>query len=245
MAQRKCSSRGASLGGESSCRRGWVPAWRSRARSTTRHWRGRGSWSRGPREAQFAYGVASGIPSPKAITLWTRLKGIDRSVEAPRSRSPPTPASITSSGSHDVRAEAGPGLHRSHARRRPDAVDAVPLPVRDRGRRVTRRAPSARCRRPTRTSSFGSASTRARATRPATTRRRRRSPRSRTSTSSSASGDYIYEHHYYDGPAARVDKTGSQQGRRRPDPRRVPRRSTASTSPTRTSRTCTRRIRSS
>ena len=27
---------------------------------------------------KFAYGVASGIPSPKAITLWTRLKGIDR-----------------------------------------------------------------------------------------------------------------------------------------------------------------------
>ena len=30
-------------------------------------------------DGKFAYGVASGFPSPKAITLWTRLDGIDRS----------------------------------------------------------------------------------------------------------------------------------------------------------------------
>ena len=29
-------------------------------------------------EGKFAHGVSSGFPSPKAITLWTRLSGIDR-----------------------------------------------------------------------------------------------------------------------------------------------------------------------
>src|SRR4029078_11172475 len=60
--------------------------------------------------AKFAYGVASGILSQGAITLWTRLKGLDRTsslrVEV-----------ATDSGfrhvvrRHDVLAEGGGALH--------------------------------------------------------------------------------------------------------------------------------------
>jgi alkaline phosphatase D len=34
-------------------------------------------------DADFAYGVASGFPSTSGVTLWTRLKGLDRSARVP------------------------------------------------------------------------------------------------------------------------------------------------------------------
>ena len=136
--------------------------------------------------AKFAYGVASGIPSQGAITLWTRLKGLDRTsslrVEVATDSSFPR---MSSTGRRPRGGE--PGLHGSRPGRRPEARrTSTTTASRPRTRIACRALPHA-SPAPTRTSSSGSASTRARAMRPATTRPRRRSPRRRTSTSSSAS----------------------------------------------------------
>ena len=98
--------------------------------------------------------------------------------------------------------------------------------------------PSARFPPRTPISSSGSASTRARAMRPATTRPTRRSLRRRTSTSSSASATTSTSTTTTTGPrdeSTRPEPTTTATSRRSPSTAR----STASTRATRTSRTCT------
>ena len=46
--------------------------WRSLRRSTTRRSRANRA-CRSPSRAKFAHGVAAGFPSPKGVTLWTRV----------------------------------------------------------------------------------------------------------------------------------------------------------------------------
>ena len=56
------------------------PGCRLSACSTTVRSRGRG-WCPHATEGSFAYGVASGFPSTKGITLWTRVAGLRRSAK--------------------------------------------------------------------------------------------------------------------------------------------------------------------
>ena len=101
--------------------------------------------------------------------------------------------------------------------------DAVPLPLRDRGRGVPHGAPSARFRRPdSNETAARSASTRARATRPGTTRRMPRSQRRRTSISSSASATTSTSTTTTTGRLARVDTTGANKDGDVQTPGRVP-----------------------
>ena len=191
----------------------------------------------------FAYGVASGIPSPEAITLWTRLKGIDRTSKL-RVEVATTQASITWSGAMTFSlrpAATSPCTRASAASTLRSSTTTASRPR----TRSSAWGSSARFRPLTRTSSCESASTRARATRPGTTRRMPRSQRRRTLDLVLCLGDYIYEHHYYDGPAGRVDKTGTNKDGDVQTLAEYRTKYNGSTSPTRTFRTCTRRIPSS
>jgi alkaline phosphatase D len=156
---------------------------------------------------KFAYGVASGIPSPDAITLWTRLKGIDRSSK--------------------LKLEVATDSHFRHLVRRHDVVA-------DANRdftvhtRVGGLKPSKEYHYRFETENSESRVGRFRTLPPANSNQQLRigfyscqSYEAGYYTAHAALakeqdldlvlclGDYIYEHHYYDGPAGRVDKTGA------------------------------------
>jgi alkaline phosphatase D len=157
----------------------------------------------------FAYGVASGIPSPEAITLWTRLKGIDRTsklrVEV-----------ATDSGfhhvvrRHDVLAQGGrdftvhtrvggldPAKQYHYRFETEDAESRVgtfrTLPPPDSNQQL--RIGFYSCQ------SYEAGYYTAHAA----------LAKEKDLDLVLCLGDYIYEHHYYDGPAGRVDKTGKNK----------------------------------
>ena len=156
-----------------------------RRRSTTRRSPG-GSGCRSPRAASSRTGSPPGFPSPKAITVWTRLSGIDRSSKL-------TVEVATDKGFSKVRrvgrgeGREEPRLHRPPPDQGARARRAVLLPLLHRGQGEPGRASSARPRRPTRRRRSGSASSPARTGTPASTTPRPGWRRRRTSTSSSAS----------------------------------------------------------
>jgi alkaline phosphatase D len=157
--------------------------------------------------AKFAYGVASGIPSQGAITLWTRLKGLDRTsslrVEV-----------ATDSGfrhvvrRHDVLAEAGRDftVHTRVGGLIPASQYYYRFETEDTDSRVGtfRTLPPADSNQQLRIGFYSCQSYEA---------------GYYTAHSALAKekdldlvlclGDYMYEHHYYDGPTGRVDKTGA------------------------------------
>ena len=157
--------------------------------------------------AKFAYGVASGIPSQGAITLWTRLKGLDRTsslrVEV-----------ATDSGfrhvvkRHDVLAEAGRDftVHTRVGGLTPASQYHYRFETEDTESRVGtfRTLPPPDSNQQLRIGFYSCQSYEA---------------GYYTAHSALAKekdldlvlclGDYIYEHHYYDGPTGRVDKTGA------------------------------------
>ena len=91
------------------------------------------------REGKFAHGVASGVPSPTAITLWTRLSGVERSsrlrLEVAEDKH------FRRLVDQPPRHRAGePRLHRPRAGRRAEARPRVPLPLPDQGEALPGRA---------------------------------------------------------------------------------------------------------
>ncbi len=209
------------------------PDWRSPVPSTTRRSRAR---ARAPlaTKGKFKHGVSAGMPTDKAVTLWTRVTGLERDSKL-------ILEVATDKGFRKVvqdegrRRQEGQRLHRPRADQEAEAGQGVLLPLRHRRTSPRASASSGRCRRRTPSRRSRSATTPARTTRRASTTPRRRLRR-RTSTSSSAS-------------ATTCTSAASSRARAptRPASTRTAtfRRwrstgtSTSSTRPTRTSRTCT------
>ena len=171
--------------------------------------------------AKFAYGVASGIPSQGAITLWTRLKGLDRTSRLTRGGRDRFRLSACRQPARRPR-RGGPGLHGAYPGRRPQPGEPVLLPLRDRGQESrVGELPHAAPR------GLQSAAPDRLLLVPELRGRLLHGPRGARQGEDLdlvlCLGDYIYEHHYYDGPTAdESTRPAANQRRRRPDARRVP-----------------------
>ncbi len=158
------------------------------------------------REGKFAHGIASGLPSPRAITLWTRLTGIDRSsrlrlevAEDRHFRKVVSNRLVTAPERRDftVHARVGglkPGHeyhYRFHTREKHSRVGRFrTLPPPDSKQKI--RIGFYSCQ------SYEAGYYTAHAA----------LAKEKDLDLVLCLGDYIYEHHYYPGPGARQDKTG-------------------------------------
>jgi alkaline phosphatase D len=156
---------------------------------------------------KFAYGVASGIPTTSGVTLWTRLNGLDRS------------SKLT------VEVATDPNFRNVVAQRRDVVADAKrDFTVHTRIRGLT---PAKQYHYRFETQSSDSRVGTFRTLPPPDSNQELRiafcscqsyeagyyTPHAELAKEQDLDfvlflGDYIYEHHYYDGPAGRVDKTG-------------------------------------
>ena len=158
------------------------------------------------REGKFAHGVASGLPSPRAITLWTRLSGVDRSsrlrlvvAEDEHFRRVIADRLVTAPESRDftVHARVGglkPGHeyhYRFHTKEKHSRVGRFrTLPPPDSKQKI--RIGFYSCQ------SYEAGFYTAHAA----------LAKEKDLDLVLCLGDYIYEHHYYPGPDARKDRTG-------------------------------------
>ncbi len=160
-------------------------------------------------DATFADGVASGIPSPKGITLWTRLKGIDRTSTVGLEVA-------TDAGfqhvvrRHDVHAEANRDftVHTHVGDLKPSTQYHYRFETDDAQSRVGtfRTLPPPDSDQQLRIGFYSCQSYEA----------GYHSAHAALAKEKDLDlvlclGDYIYEHHYYDGPTARKDRTGANK----------------------------------
>ncbi len=155
---------------------------------------------------EFAWGVSSGMPSPNAITLWTRLNGVDRSAKLklevardPHFRNVVAHKDVLADAHRDftVHAHVG-GLtphseyhYRFETKNRHSRVGRFrTLPPADSNQKLKIGFYSCQAYE---AGYFLAAAALA---------------KEDNLDFVLCLGDYIYEHHYYDGPAARIDKTG-------------------------------------
>jgi alkaline phosphatase D len=158
---------------------------------------------------EFAYGVSSGMPSTNAITLWTRLKGIDRSSKLKLEVATDSGfkhvvehKNVTAEAARDftVHAHVGglkPG-HEYHYRFETKSKHSRvgrfrTLPPNDSNQKLKIGFYSCQ--------SYEAGYYTAHAA----------LAKEHDLDFVLILGDYIYEHHYYDGPAARMDKTGKNK----------------------------------
>ena len=182
------------------------------------------------RDGRFEWGVSSGLPTPRAIVVWTRVGGLDRSsqiqLEVARDRHFRKVVER-----RRVTAAEEPRLHRARARQRAEAAARVLLPLLHPqvalavGRFRTLPPADSNEHDPDRLLLLPELHGRL------LQRPRAGSPKENDLDLVVCLGDYIYENATYEGP--RQDTHRRQRRRRRAEARRVPRRSTASTSPTR------------
>jgi alkaline phosphatase D len=157
----------------------------------------------------FAYGVSSGMPSPSAITLWTRLKGIDRSSKLKLEVA--TDSGFKHVVSHkNVTAEAARDftVHAHIGGLKPGHEYHYRFETKSNHSRVGRfrTLPPTDSNQKLKIGFYSCQSYEA---------------GYYTAHAALAKeddldfvlclGDYIYEHHYYDGPTARKDKTGKNK----------------------------------
>jgi alkaline phosphatase D len=160
-------------------------------------------------EGKFAHGVASGFPSPKAITLWTRVSELQRSSRLTLEvatdkhfRHVVKRQQVIADAASDFTVHARvAGLKRAHEYH-------YRFHTKHKNSRVGRfrTLPPADSNQPLRIGFYSCQSYEA---------------GYYTAQAALAKekdldlvlmlGDYIYEHHYYDGPAARADKTGTNK----------------------------------
>ncbi len=157
--------------------------------------------------AKFAYGVASGIPSQEAITLWTRLKGLDRTSTL-RVEVATDPGFRHVVRRHDVLAEAGRDftVHTRVSGLIPASQYHYRFETEDAESRVGafRTLPPADSNQQLRIGFYSCQSYEA-----GYYTAHAALAKEKDLDLVLCLGDYIYEHHYYDGPAGRVDQTGA------------------------------------
>ncbi len=157
-------------------------------------------------EGSFAYGVASGFPSTKGITLWTRVAGLQRSAKIAYEVATDSQFKHVVASSHAT-AEGGRDftVHQPVSGLKPASEYYYRFSTKKADSRVGRfrTLPPADSMTPLRIGYYSCSSYEA---------------GYYTGLAGLAAeqdldfvlclGDYIYEHHDYDGPAARVDHTG-------------------------------------
>ncbi len=158
---------------------------------------------------EFAYGIASGMPSPRAITLWTRLHGVDRSSKLKLEVA-------TDSGfkrvvdRKDVVAEANRDftVHAQVGGLKPATEYHYRFETKGEHSRVGRfrTLPPADSHQKLKIGFYSCQSYEA-----GYFTAHAALAKEQDLDFVLCLGDYIYEHHYYDGPAARMDRTGKNR----------------------------------
>jgi alkaline phosphatase D len=158
---------------------------------------------------EFAYGVASGMPSANAITLWTRLKGITRSSKLKLEVATDSGFKHVVERKH-VTAEAGRDftVHAHIGGLKPGHEYHYRFETKNKHSRVGqfRTLPPADSNQKLKIGFYSCQSYEA-----GYYTAHAALAKEKDLDFVLCLGDYIYEHHYYDGPAARVDKTGKNK----------------------------------
>src|SRR3954463_8573656 len=161
------------------------------------------------KEGAFAHGVASGVPSPKGITLWTRVSELTRSSRLTLEvatdkhfKHVVNRASVVADSNKDYTVHIGvAGLkpaheyfYRFHTKHTNSRVGTF------------RTLPPADSNTPIKIGFYSCQSYEA-----GYFTAQRALAKEKDLDMVLCLGDYIYEHHYYDGPADRVDRTGANK----------------------------------